>query len=73
MCQLIKKYGGPENYLRQRYATRAAKQEWLNYLGSIQKVEGAENYCTMVDLPVANVNKLNEADSICCFACHRAG
>ena len=55
MTPCVQKFGGPENYLRQRYGTRAAKQEWLNYLGELQVVNGVENYTTSVDLPVSSL------------------
>ena len=61
MAQCIQKYGGPENYLRMRFATRAAKQDWLNYLGEIQKVDGATSFNVGVDLPISNCNALSEA------------
>ncbi|CAK9040562.1 unnamed protein product [Durusdinium trenchii] len=60
MAQCIQKYGGPENYLRMRFATRAAKQDWLNYLGEIQKVDGATSFNVGVDLPISNCNALSE-------------
>ena len=61
MLQCIKKYGGPENYLRLRYATKSAKQDWLNYLGEIQKVELGSNFSVCVDLPITNCKALSEA------------
>lgn len=61
MSQCIQKFGGPENYLRQRYGTRAAKQEWLNYLGEIQNVNGIHEYNTSVDLAISNQNQLSQA------------
>ena len=64
MVEMVKKFGGPEHYLRTRYGTRAAKQEWLNYLAEIQPCRGIPDpnlYSTTVDLPVAELKSLSQA------------
>ena len=70
MASCILKYGGPENYLRARFPTAEAKQEWINYLAEIQDTT-ARGYHTAVDLPVSDVKTLSQAHALivcaCCF------
>lgn len=68
MMDCIKKFGGPENYLRARYATKSCKQEWLNYLGTIQPVSLLRSFSTTVDLPVSHINTLSEAQWVPFFS-----
>lgn len=67
MTECIKKYGGPENYLRARHATKSCKQEWLNYLGSIQPVSLLHTFSIDLDLPISNINALSEAQWVVFF------
>ena len=65
MVDIVKKFGGPERYLRARYGTKAAKQEWLNYLAEISPCyddpEADDAFCTTVDMPVADLKLLSQA------------
>ena len=47
MVDMVKKFGGPEQYLRARYGTKAAKQEWLN----LQRSNRAVGFLQMKLLP----------------------
>eukprot|EP00434_Breviolum_minutum_P024555 symbB.v1.2.021690.t1/scaffold1889.1/size97066/5 len=51
MASCISKYGGPENYMRARFPTAEAQQEWINYLAEIQDMSSS-SFHTAVDLPV---------------------
>lgn len=64
MVDMVKKFGGPEQYLRARYGTKTAKQEWLNHLAEIQPCHGLpadDAFCTVVDMPIADLKLLSKA------------
>lgn len=68
MASCISRYGGPENYMRARFPTAEAQQEWINYLAEIQDMSSS-SFHTAVDLPVSDVKALSQARTLTVCAC----
>lgn len=57
---MLSEFGGPENYLRIRFASQDQLNEWLNYLVHHVPLD-ASDFNFSADLPVTNLSNMSQA------------
>ncbi|CAK9055719.1 unnamed protein product [Durusdinium trenchii] len=62
MTKMLSEFGGPENYLRIRFASQDQLNEWLNYLVHHVPLD-ASDFNFSADLPVTNLSNMSQAQS----------